>query len=688
MSSALKVVIPIEGSPAMLELRAGDAGSALGKVTLHLPARQVEETEEPSALKGIWTRFNELYQAVEETPLYSARWTLIKMVSKIADWVESLLEELKELHNLDSPLGEAMVDGVKKGVCVAALFKPLTFGFDLYSCVKKWQAADTPLHRLTAATSSIKVVNTIIQLALGIISAAGKFSAEVKNRVVPTMEFFAFKTISLGLGAIAGGLTLFERCATAQKTVDYVDAFFRGALLMETLCKLPVSIAEKLLAAMPALDTSVQLASWGPCLTAVGLIFSTASLGAAGCSLWRTHAFERKVQRHVDRELLSNLVDKYGCGQQAILPADLSRRATVVQRQLLIRGALKELETLSQGGGEKEAIHDKVQALQTVLKDIEQAGDAGSGTVARMRLKLPADLAQAIADPTLRSSLQDFTRLELQQLKGINLNTKVAELLAEIQDSLANENPPLQPLLNQVAQIAYIDTLRKLPPSRLSVHFNCSKAELVERLDRVSKCYHESRCDALACKLLDHTVTALKGRIKEAKQSDYWLITSNVVSIVAGTLLTVIAFGVTCSPLAPIAYGLLALVAASVVAKLLYNHFSKVRFEEQIGITEERYRQDWRRRLGELSPPLCTEELAVAITIERQIAAGQFDSYEPLPLELLQRRQRQAQIDKREIEVRQLGQRLRSIKMLNRIRKEVSAWGVKRQPLGYVISVL
>lgn len=413
-----------------------------------------------------------------------------------------------------------------------------------------------------------------------------------------------------------------EEWKEAKKPWEHAAAFLGVVGVVEDIVGLPETVVQNVALFEPALESAASLSSWAPWLSVVSTILSTATIALKSLHLSKTKNFEENMERKCNEAVIKHL-------SKAIDHRSQKFQERIAQASVAVENA-ETAEMLKLLQKESQAPEPDAAKLSYLVYLIEKKGLLPPDSVLLQELKQAAVLADwksVLNDPDLRKKLDQFSDQELAKARKARDEIPLQKIVHKLRKELKEIEPENLQVLDEVSNAAYIECLRNKEPKALERHFRADGEALKERVDQIWQGYQEKlKSDPVQANFeLENHVSTLKGRVKEKTGSDIWAIVASVVSLVASVILLVLAFGLSCSPLAPVGYALFACVAAAGIAKIFWDWHTKNKFEETIGITENKLCAKWDKKLDKLEKTRTAEKEKVELEgLKKKIAARDF----------------------------------------------------------------
>lgn len=483
------------------------------------------------------------------------------------------------------------------------------------------------LYKTIEASPFFQAKDNVIRLAINI----AKFVNEVKKIEIP--EFIAnsklaqegkkVQVLSLLSAGFAGYefYQAIEKWIEAEKPWEHAAAFLGTLAVVEDIAGLPQMIIEKVALFEPSIEAASNVSSWAPWLSVVAAILSTATIALKSLQLSKTKNFEKNMERRCNEAVINHL-------SQAMAHRSQKFQERLAQASIAVDHA-ETADILKLFQKECKAEEPDTAKLNYLVYLIEQKGllpDSYSGPDLR-QIAVLANWQTVLNDPNLRKKLDKFTSQELAKARKARDDISLQKLIHKLRKELKEIEPENLQVLDEVSNAAYIQCLRQKDPKALERHFRVEGGPLKERVDEIWKDYQgKLKSDPVQANFeLEKHVSTLKGRVKEKTDSDIWSIVASVVSLVASVIFLVLAFGLSCSPLAPVGYALFACVAAAGIAKIFYDWHSKNKFEESLGMTENKLCDKWQKKLEKLEKTRSDEKEKIEIeSLKKKISAHDF----------------------------------------------------------------
>lgn len=552
---------------------------------------------------------NSIMEQITGSTLFPLPSSLAKFLSQTAKTVNSAFDVIEEAGKQVAANNKEMLGQFEKTNAVADAVLPITMAGDIYDFVKlvgkiqgnleDGEKLEFTWNCVKASSTMSKIVSKALQWPDAVAKMTGQFFPDLTGSIKSSKAICGLNIAAQGFSLIAGALSVAKQWAEAKKAIDYGEATLGTLGLVGNVLDMPATIVKKLASISPAIETAAKVGTWAPWLGVASTVLSAASIAAAGCSMGKSLKFSNRLERLKQEAAIKLLSRSKGHNLRKGLVKEQFKEAVkfVEYREAII--LLKKMIADLGGARDEKSINTAYDALAKNISLLKNSGACGKNIAILMkRQNFLQNSNLFLSNDSFRTSLKEVLASELKRVRKLKDDCDFTALMRDIQVEIDHLSAPLLHDLKKVANEAYLDKLIATDSKTLMYHFNVSKEELssssdedkgglLKSLETISRISKSSMAVGIA-EGVDDIVKCLQGRTKQKIAGDIWNLAMSIVSLVATIILTLVAFGISCTPLAPIAYAVLAAVALASVIKIIYDYLQKNEFKKRFGAIEER----------------------------------------------------------------------------------------------------
>lgn len=443
-----------------------------------------------------------------------------------------------------------------------------------------------------------------IYTLLAVIGATIRSTTEGKVQDIAG-EFSKIGVINLA-SSLSIGFDIYntlKQWETAKKASDIAKNILGTLSLMKSMIAIPGTIIETVALFGDGIKQVTNFSSWIPGVNVALTILSVAGLALKAQDLRETYRFVDKRKQRCAIEVVKELTQSTDEDIKT-LHLKFSEELKGVGSSLAAAEDREFLKKLKSELNEEKPDPAKLKSLRrhlpsksklppqftTDLEDLIQNIEAN--TVIK-----GADFLTDFKDELARQ-LQ-FTKTEANAFDFIALKKELKKALRSAEQT----NPRLLEHFKRTTMMAYLKDISERKVSEISQHYQLEAGDVQKvaetALKKIDSFIHNKQIDK-ADELLAIQYNELRGRISQKKFSDKLSLANITIGIVVSAIMTAIAFGVTCSPLAPVALALMALTALVAIVVLFTKYYKRLQAEENLGIKEQKLCDQWVKKLNKI----------------------------------------------------------------------------------------
>lgn len=541
---------------------------------------------DPETAREFQARVDGIYDKITESPLYQMHSGLIKTINKIASLGKKILKAMNENGHETPEESKKFFDQFDKMLAVLDVIQPITLGFDAYAFYKQLLKAKLPWDYVKVGASGSKLMANALKVPETISSLFQQFNPDNIPDIKTSKALFGLHVFSQAFSVIAGTLSVAKQWGEAKKTIDYVDAAFNTLGLVGNFLDIPASIVKKIVLFNPALEAVSQISTWAPGLGVASAVLSATSIAAAGCSMARSIKFKNRLERAVQEAAIKSLSLSQEHSLREGPVGEKFQKAVIVMEHHEAAIMLKKMIADLGKGDAPEALEETYNTFMQDLALMKEAGSCSREIASLMQQQSLLRNAQMFADhPSYRAGLRTVLEEELKRVREVKHSYDFGALMRDVQVEINKLGAPLLEQLEKVGNEAYLGKILEAHDKALEYNFNVSGSELKESVQKILQ-ISKSSLGSEVLGSVNEAVSCLKDRAVQKISGDGWTLATSIISLVATIILAVLAFGLSCTPLAPFAYALLVAVAIASVSKIIYDHVQKNKFKERFSGVE------------------------------------------------------------------------------------------------------
>lgn len=543
-----------------------------------------------------------IFEQITESTLFQLPSQLSKFLNKTATTITSAFDAIEETGKQVTDSNREMLGQFEKTLAVADAVLPITMVSDFFdfaklvnkihklkNSTKESDKQDYTWKCVKASSTMAKIVTKTLQCPDAVGKMVGQFMPDLAPSIKSCKALCGLNIAAQGFSVVAGGLTVAKQWAEAKKAIDYGEATLGTLGLVGNMIDVPATIVKKLALISPAIETAAKVATWAPWLGVVSTVLSATAIANAGIGMGRSLKYSDRLAR-VKQEAAIKLLSQSQA--HSLRKGPVKEQFKEAVKFVEYREAITLLKKMIADLGDardEESINKAYNALGSSINLLTESGKCGKNIALLMKKQnflLNADLF--VSNASFRTQLKEVLAAELKRVRQLKNDYDFPALMRDIQVEIDTLSAPLLQGLAKVGNEAYIDKMIATDDKMLMYHFNIASDEgeglkkSLEKISRISK----SNVAADITEGVDDLVNCLQNRAKQKISGDIWTLAMSVVSLVATIILTLIAFGLSCTFLAPIAYAVLVAVALASVAKIVCDYLQKNEFKKRFGEIE------------------------------------------------------------------------------------------------------
>lgn len=424
-----------------------------------------------------------------------------------------------------------------------------------------------------------------------------------------------------------------------KKVPDIID--------LKNILNPDITSLKEILAPEGGLKEALKADIWGPTLSGISIVLSTAG---AALSIWDIHdtrAFANKMKKKCCLELIHQLKDelKNDFKDNPDLIAKLDAAVASKKGHELKKIHKKESEFKN----ELEKRNPNPSRLRQLLQEIKLPEGNNRQLIDQLNSTINSyELNKFLSDPDLKESLiQTTSELlnttfhEMTSLSEEGKKVDLVKLKKELKAAAKKLPPEIRDKIDRAAKLAYLNVLHAYKPEKLKNFYQVDpdqlKGSIKKTVDSASKRFGQIDRIERGDEKLTIAYRNLKGRVSHKANTGKFSLFFQTMSIASSsialaiTLKALVTLGsVAAAAIPPLGITLGALAAAGALALILYRSYKTIQFKETMGISKVNSRAEFddKLRIYETDPvftgSLTSNDKTLLEKIRNTIDKGKF----------------------------------------------------------------